>query len=132
MTVESDWVDLVVALLLLVGAILALAAGLGVVRFPDSLSRMHAATKPQNLGLVAMLTALVLASGSWTTLLAVLPVLVLQLLTTPMSAHMLGRAGYRVGSFREEFLIHDDLEDDIRRAQRMAESPRSGARGRDR
>ncbi len=129
---ESEWRELVAAVLLLLGAVLALSAGVGVLRFPDSLTRMHAATKPQNLGLVAMLAALVLASGSWTTLLAVLPVLALQLITTPMAAHMLGRAGYRVGSFRPELLVQDDLEDDIRRASRQGESSRRGSRGRHR
>ncbi len=93
---------------------------------------MHAATKPQNLGLVAMLAALVLESGSWATLLAVLPLIALQLITTPMAAHMLGRAGYRVGSLRQDLLIRDELEDDIRRAKRVGESPRRSPRGRDR
>jgi len=129
---DAEWAELVSALLLLVGGVLALSAGVGLLRFPDSLSRMHAATKPQNLGIVAMLAALVISSGSWTTLLAVLPVLALQLITTPMAAHMLGRAGYRVGSFRPELLVQDDLEDDIRRASRLGESYRRGFRGRHR
>lgn len=128
----TDWVELAAALLLLLGAVLAVSAGVGLLRFPDALTRMHAATKPQNLGLVAMLAALVLASGSWQTLFAVLPVLALQLITTPMAAHMLGRAGYRVGSLREEVLVQDELEDDIRRAQRMDESARRGQRSRNR
>ncbi|WP_210480727.1 monovalent cation/H(+) antiporter subunit G [Naasia sp. SYSU D00948] len=127
-----DWSELLAAILLLLGAVLALSAGIGVLRFPDALSRMHAATKPQNLGLIAMLAALVLASSSWITLLAVLPVIALQLITTPMAAHMLGRAGYRVGSVRQDLLIRDELEDDIRRAQRTGESPGRRASGRDR
>jgi multicomponent Na+:H+ antiporter subunit G len=119
-----DWIDVVSALLLLLGAVLSLAAGVGMVRFPDALARMHAATKPQILGLVAVLSALALSSRSWTTLLAVLPVLALQFLTTPMAAHMLGRAGYRVGNVRADLLVRDELENDIRRAQRAGESPR--------
>ena len=44
--------DLIGALLVLAGSVLALTAAIGVVRFPDSLSRMHAASKPQVLGLL--------------------------------------------------------------------------------
>ncbi len=119
-----DWIDLASAVLLLVGAVLSLAAGVGLLRFPDALARMHAATKPQTLGLVTALAALALASRSWITLLAVLPVIALQFLTTPMSAHMMGRAGYRVGNVRTDLLVRDELGDDIERAQRAEERPR--------
>ena len=47
--------DLIGALLVLAGSVLALTAAIGVVRFPDSLSRMHAASKPQVLGLLLVL-----------------------------------------------------------------------------
>ncbi len=119
-----DWIDLAAALLLLVGAVLSFAAGVGILRFPDALARMHAATKPQTLGLVTGLLALALASRSWLVLLAVLPIIALQFLTTPMSAHMMGRAGYRVGNVRFDLLVRDELGDDIQRAQRAEESPR--------
>ena len=119
-----DWIDIAAAVLLLLGAALSLAAGVGLLRFPDALARMHAATKPQTLGLVSTLAALALASRSWVTLLAILPIIALQFLTTPMAAHMLGRAGYRVGNVRRDLLITDELENDIQRAQRAEESPR--------
>ena len=47
--------DVVAATLILGGSVLALTAAIGVVRFPDTLSRMHAATKPQVLGLLLVL-----------------------------------------------------------------------------
>ena len=47
--------DVVAAVLMLGGSVLALTAAIGVVRFPDTLSRMHAATKPQVLGLLLVL-----------------------------------------------------------------------------
>ena len=48
--------DVTAAVLVLSGSLLALTAAIGVVRFPDTLSRMHAATKPQVLGLLLVLT----------------------------------------------------------------------------
>ena len=44
--------DIASACCLVAGALLGLAAAIGLVRFPDLLSRMHAATKPQVLGLL--------------------------------------------------------------------------------
>ena len=48
--------DVVAGALVLCGSVLALTAAIGVVRFPDTLSRMHAASKPQTLGLLLVLT----------------------------------------------------------------------------
>ena len=47
--------DILAAVLVLGGSTLALTAAIGVVRFPDTLTRMHAATKPQVLGLLLVL-----------------------------------------------------------------------------
>ena len=110
--------DLLAAIALLLGALLSVAAGVGLLRFPDALSRMHAATKPQILGLIFVLIAVALSARSWSTLLALLPVLLFQMLTAPISAHMIGRAGYRTGNFRKDTLVVDELESVIDRASR--------------
>ncbi len=108
--------DVVVSALLIGGALMSLAAGIGLVRFPDLLSRMHAATKPQVLGLLLLLLALAVENESW----ILVPVLVLcwvfQLLTSPVSAHMVGRAGYRTRHLRRDMLTLDELDDVVARA----------------
>ena len=60
----STVLEVVSAVLLVLGALLALTAAIGLLRFPDTLARMHAATKPQTLGLLLVLagTALLLVS----------------------------------------------------------------------
>ena len=50
--------DAVAAALLVLGALLTLTAAIGIVRFPDVLTRMHSATKPQVLGLLAVIAGL--------------------------------------------------------------------------
>ncbi|WP_369824580.1 monovalent cation/H(+) antiporter subunit G [Cellulosimicrobium sp. CUA-896] len=92
--------DVVAAVLLLLGAFLAFAAGVGVVRFPDLLARMHAATKPQVLGLILVLLGLSLRLRSWGVVATLALVVAFQLLTSPVAAHMVGRAGYRTGKVR--------------------------------
>ncbi len=108
--------DVVVSVLLIGGALMSLAAGIGLVRFPDLLSRMHAATKPQVLGLLLLLLALAVENENW----LLVPVLVLcwvfQLLTSPVSAHMVGRAGYRTRHLRRDLLTLDELDDVVARA----------------
>jgi multicomponent Na+:H+ antiporter subunit G len=97
--------DLIAVICLLLGALFSVAAGIGLIRFPDALSRMHAATKPQMVGLIFVLLALALSERSWVTVLTLAPVLLFQMLTAPISAHMIGRAGYRAGNVSEEYLL---------------------------
>ncbi|MBC7725530.1 MAG: monovalent cation/H(+) antiporter subunit G [Burkholderiaceae bacterium] len=112
----DPYLDAIAAICLLLGAFLSLAAGVGLLRFPDALSRLHAATKPQILGLVFIVTAIALTARSWTTLLALIPVLLFQMLTAPIAAHMVGRAAYRTGNFLGELSLVDDLEEAVNRA----------------
>ena len=49
--------EVVSAVLMLSGVALALLAAVGLLRFPDVFSRMHAATKPATLGLLLVVVA---------------------------------------------------------------------------
>ena len=50
--------EIVAGILILLSAFLSMAAGIGIVRFPDVLSRLHASTKPQILGVAAICVAI--------------------------------------------------------------------------
>lgn len=119
--------DLVAAILLVCGGILTVAAGVGLVRFPDTPSRLHAATKPQVLGLILVLIALALSARSWSMLLVLIPVIVFQMLTAPISAHIVGRAAYRTGNFRKDLMFQDDLADAIAQANSERASEPAGS-----
>ena len=115
---SSSIVDVVAGVLMVLGALLSLGAAVGLLRFPDLLTRMHAATKPQVLGSLLLLTALGLELRSW----ALVPLLVVawifQLLTVPVSAHMVGRAGYRTKHVDKARLTVDELDDVVARVER--------------
>ena len=114
-----DWgavFDVVGALILLLGAVLCLAAALGLVRFPDVLTRMHAATKPQTLGLLLVVTGVAISLRDPRTLGLLFLVAVLQLLTAPVAAHMVGRTAYRTGQVSEDITSPDELAEDLARA----------------
>ncbi|MRG59399.1 Na+/H+ antiporter subunit G [Agromyces sp. CFH 90414] len=106
-------VEIVVGVLILVSAFLSMAAGIGILRFPDVLTRLHAATKPQVFGLAAVLLAIVLRVPTWGVVTTAVLIMTFQLLTQPMTAHMLGRSAYRTDHVRRDLLIEDDLERDI-------------------
>jgi multicomponent Na+:H+ antiporter subunit G len=90
--------DVVVAVLLLGGVALALLAALGLQQFDDVFARMHAATKPATLGLVLMLAAAGLKMTDTDDVAKLLLVVVLQFITAPVGAHMVGRAAFNAGT----------------------------------
>ena len=99
---------------LISGALLSLAAGVGLLRFPDLLSRMHSATKPQVLGLLLILTGAALRLQNTIDITTLVLVGLFQLVTAPVSAHVIGRAVYRAGQVRRDLLVVDELADDTR------------------
>lgn len=103
--------DVLAAALLLTGSLLALIAAIGVVRLPDLLSRMHAATKPQVLGTVLVVTGLALRLREPSTLGLLFLVVVLQMCTSVVSSHMVARASFRAGQVRHDLLVVDELGD---------------------
>jgi multicomponent Na+:H+ antiporter subunit G len=101
--------DVVAAICLLLGALLALIAAIGVLRLPDLLSRMHAATKPQVLGLILILVGLAFRLRDPSALGILVLIGLFQLLTSPVANHMVGRASIRAGQVREDRLVVNDL-----------------------
>ena len=104
----STVLDVVSSLLLVAGALLSFTAGVGLVRFGDVLARMHAGSKPQALGILAMLLAAALQTGPRTGAVLAL-VAFFQLLTVPVGTHLMARAAYRAGAAPTEQLASDDL-----------------------
>lgn len=87
----------IVAILLVVGAFFAFVAALGVMRFPDFYTRMHAATKAGAFGAALLLFACALHFGSLRAVITAVVIIVFFYLTTPVAAQSLGQAAYRRG-----------------------------------
>lgn len=124
-------IDTVSAVFLVVGALMSLAAAVGLLRFPDLLSRMHAATKPQVLGLFLLLAAIGLQMRTWWVWPVLLVAWIFQLLTVPVSAHMVGRAGYRTKHLHRELLSSDELDAVVQKAAQSARDEASDGGRRD-
>ena len=103
--------DVVAGALVLCGSALALTAAIGVVRFPDTLSRMHAASKPQTLGLLLVLTGAGLRLRGHADVGMLILAGLFTLITAPVVANRVSQLAYREQSFRDDLLIRDELEE---------------------
>ncbi|RUP33192.1 MAG: monovalent cation/H(+) antiporter subunit G [Mycolicibacterium sp.] len=103
--------DIVAGTLVLAGSVLALTAAIGVVRFPDTLSRLQAASKPQVLGLLLVLTGAGLRLRGHADVGMLILAGLFTLITAPVVANRVGQLAYREQSFRDDLLIRDELDD---------------------
>ncbi|MFF0109561.1 monovalent cation/H(+) antiporter subunit G [Streptomyces hirsutus] len=106
--------DVITAVLLPTGAVFCLLGALGLLRFPDIISRLHAASKAQTLGLM-----LILVGTAAQMPLRYAPVLLLvvlfQLLTAPITGQIVGRTAYRIQALDRGPLFRDELADRLAR-----------------
>jgi multicomponent Na+:H+ antiporter subunit G len=109
--------DLLLALLLLLGGLFCFVAALGMLRLPDLLTRMHAATKAGTLGVGLLVLAAALYFAELGMTLRALTVALFVGLTAPVAAHLIGRAAYRAGVVLFYRTKIDQLQPALRRAE---------------
>lgn len=90
-------IQVAIAILLLLGAVLSLVAALGLFRLPDLYTRMHAASKAGTAGSGLLLLAVALHSAGVATWVKCLLAIAFFFLTAPVSAHLLAKAAARAG-----------------------------------
>lgn len=103
--------DIVASVLILAGSALALTAAIGVVRFPDTLSRMHAATKPQVLGLLLVLAGAAIRLRGHPDVGMLILTGLFTLITAPVIANRVGQLAYREQNIRDDLLTRDEMHD---------------------
>ncbi len=107
-----DWLMTLAAFTLLLGAFFVFIAALGLLRLPDMLMRMHATTKAGTLGAGLILVAVALFFAEFSVTTRVLATIVFILLTAPVAAHLIGRAGYYIGIKLWKGTYTDELSKD--------------------
>lgn len=90
--IGSDPIEVVVAVLLIIGAVFTLVAGYGLVKISNPMSRLHAPTKAGTLGVGSMLVASMIyafhhAEGSLHEIL----ILAFLFITAPVSANFIAK-----------------------------------------
>lgn len=92
-----------------VGVALTLLAGVGVLRFPDVLSRANAATKAAGLGIACIFVGVAVVFGTVEAYVKLGIATLLQFATAPVAGHVMGRAAYRSGVPLWEGNLVDEL-----------------------
>ena len=103
--------DILTAVLVLSGATLAFTAAIGVVRFPDTLSRMHAATKPQVLGLLLVLAGAAIRLRGHVDIGMLILTGMFAVITAPVVANRVGQLAYREQQDLHDVFTTDELSD---------------------
>ncbi|MGE4336439.1 MAG: monovalent cation/H(+) antiporter subunit G [Pigmentiphaga sp.] len=102
---------IVSAICLVAGAFIIFSAALGMIRFPDAYTRMHAATKAGVVGAGSLLLGAALAVGTWGAVITALAGIFFLFATVTIAAHTLGRAAYLSGAPLAGSTVLDAAED---------------------
>jgi multicomponent Na+:H+ antiporter subunit G len=107
--------EVLAGLFVLGGAGLMLIAAIGAIRMPDLFTRMQATTKAASLGAGMVLIGVAIHFAQPGVTMRAAVTIAFIVLTTPVAAHLLGRAAYFLGvplwpgSVRDELRGHYDL-----------------------
>ncbi len=91
----QDWIA---ATGVLIGCSFMLLGSIGIVRMPDLYTRLQTSTKAATLGIALVFLAVAVVFGSEAVVARAALGTVFLLLTTPVAAHMIGRAAYFDGT----------------------------------
>lgn len=91
---EIDLREILSMIFMGIGTAFVLIAGIGILRMPDLFLRMSMTTKASTFGVGSMLIGTMIYFEGIANTSQAAAILIFVLLTAPISAHMIGRAGY--------------------------------------
>ena len=119
-------IDLIAAIAVLLSGFLAVLAGFGLLRFPDVLTRLHAAAKAATVGLIAATLAAALEVETIGAAALLVLVVALLFLSAPTGSSLLARAAYYDPETPLTLTRRDDLAEDVGADESQYEKPRPG------
>ena len=99
------------AALVLAGGLFGFVAAVGMLRLPDTITRMHASTKAGTLGAGLIMTAVAVHFMQVGITLRAGAAILFLLLTAPVATHVIGRAAYHCGIRLWDRTWKDELAD---------------------
>ncbi|WP_447553484.1 monovalent cation/H(+) antiporter subunit G [Vreelandella sp. EE22] len=103
-------IEVIKGTLLITGSLFILLAAIGLLRLPDLLTRMHATTKAAALGVILIMLAAAMHFAEVGVVARSFAIILFILMTAPVAAHVIGRAGYFVGSKLWSGTVKDELK----------------------
>lgn len=123
------WLQVLGIVLIVCGSALTLVTAVAMLQFETLFSRMHAATKPQSLGLALMVMGLSAVMQNPRVAATLMLVVVMQLVAAPISAHMVARAAYRLRQTKASVIVLDEYGEDLAKAaEKLANEEAAGQR----
>ena len=110
-------IRIIIDLFLLIGAVFALAGTIGILKMPDTYSRMQASTCIATLGVLgvaigALLYAIFMMHSTGTAV-KICAVALLILVTNPIGSHAIAKGAFKAGIRPEKKMEVDDLGRDL-------------------
>lgn len=99
------------AVLILVGSAFCALGAIGIVRFPDVYTRLHAAAKTGPLGAGLILLGAGIGAGDLFAAIRCVLGLAFLILVSPISAHLVARAALRAGQRPANITSIEELDD---------------------
>lgn len=90
-------ISILSAILMSAGALLVLSGALGLLRFPDFYTRVHAAGVTDTAGAGLILIGLLLQADHWSVAVRLVIIMIFMALSSPTASHLLGQAARRDG-----------------------------------
>ncbi len=118
--------EIITAICLLIGSTLMLVAAVGLLRFPDLFTRMHAATKVGTVGIIFMVLSVAVYFGDIGVTVRAFLVIAFFFLTAPIAAQIIGRSAYMIGVPFWEKTVCDEFAAEGRRASKPASPAEQG------
>ena len=118
--------DVISAILMITGTVFVLVAGVGILRMPDLYMRMSATAKATTLGVACILASAAVHFGEPEVTSRAVAIIAFVLLTSPVAAHMIGRAAYFTGVPLWDRSVCDELRE---RRDVEGDAPESTASG---
>ncbi len=107
-------IEIIASIVLLTGAGFMLISALGIVRFPDLYTRMHAATKASSLGVMLILTAVCIYFFSWILLVKAILTILFIFATVPVASHLIAGTAHILKIPRWKNTVMDEWEENER------------------
>lgn len=93
-------INLIIALLIILGSLVIFIAGIGILRLPNLLARMHAVTKVSSFGLLLLLIAINLFALDWGVFVKSIIIFFVLINLSPMASFMLAKVSKQIDENR--------------------------------
>ncbi len=111
--------QVLISILILIGCLFIFLAALGVYRFPDLFSRLHAASKAASFGLSCLVLGVIFYLKDFRVTVEGVIVIFFTYLTLPIASHLIARASYFLRTPCWKATVIDELETSLNKDKKI-------------